>query len=126
VTAYKIPPHVIRAVAEREGHELQRRLQEYRGTRPFPALRNRLVILVHDGLATGSSMRAAINAVRHDRPGRIVVAVPVAAADTCSELEKDVDELLCLWTPTEFSAVGLWYEDFPETTDAEVRELIAQ
>ena len=78
VTAYNIPPHVIRTVAERDGRELQRRLQEYRGDQPFPDVRNRTVILVDDGLATGSSMRAAINAIRHEEPRAIVVAVPVA------------------------------------------------
>ena len=80
VTAYKIPPHVIRAVAEHEGHELRRRLEQYRGDRPFPELFGRTAILVDDGLATGSSMRAAINALKQERPQAIVVAVPVAAA----------------------------------------------
>ncbi len=125
VTAYNIPPHVIRAVAERERRELQRRLQEYRGTRPFPDLRNRTVILVDDGLATGSSMRAAVNAVRHEQPRAVVVAVPVAAPSTCRELQDEVDEIVCLSTPSEFSAVGLWYDDFSQTTDDEVRELLS-
>jgi putative phosphoribosyl transferase len=125
VTAYNIPPHVIRAVAEREGRELQRRLQEYRGDRPFPELRNRTVILVDDGLATGSSMRAAVNAVRHERPREVVVAVPVAAPSTCREFQNEVDQIVCLRTPPDFSAVGLWYQDFSQTTDDEVRELLS-
>jgi putative phosphoribosyl transferase len=124
VTAYSIPPHVIRAVAEREGHELQRRLQQYRGDRPFPDLRGRTVILVDDGLATGSSMRAAAGAIRHERPTSVVVAVPVAAAQTCQELRDEVDEVMCLYTPPDFSAVGRWYDDFSQTTDEEVRELL--
>jgi predicted phosphoribosyltransferase len=125
ITAYNIPPHVIRAVAEREGHELQRRLQEYRGDRAFPDLRDRTVILVDDGLATGSSMRAAVNAVRHEKPRAVVVAVPVAAPVTCLDFRHDVSEIVCLRTPSEFSAVGLWYEDFSQTTDDEVRELLS-
>jgi predicted phosphoribosyltransferase len=125
VTAYNIPPHVIRAVAEREGHELKRRLQEYRGDRPFPSLRDRTVILVDDGLATGSTMRAAVHAIRLERPRSIVIAVPVAAPGTCREFEDKVDEVLCLHTPTDFAAVGRWYEDFSETSDEDVRELLS-
>jgi predicted phosphoribosyltransferase len=124
VDAYNIPPHVIRAVAEREGHELQRRLQQYRGTKAFPDLHDRTVVLVDDGLATGSSMRAAVRAVRAERPRSVVVAVPVAAAETCRELRQEVDEIVCLRTPLDFAAVGRWYEDFSQTTDDEVRELL--
>jgi putative phosphoribosyl transferase len=125
VTAYNIPPHVIRAVAEREGHELMRRLQDYRGDRPFPSLHGRIVILVDDGLATGSTMRAAVNAIRQERPHAIVVAVPVAAPGTCQEFESEVDETVCLRTPSDFAAVGRWYIDFSQTTDEEVRELLS-
>jgi putative phosphoribosyl transferase len=125
VTAYNIPPHVIRAVAEREGQELLRRLRQYRGDRPFPDLRGRTVILVDDGLATGSSMRAAIDALKQEHPKAIVVAVPVAAAQTCQELREKVDAVLCLYTPPDFSAVGRWYEDFSQTTDEEVHELLS-
>ena len=125
VTAYNIPPHVIRAVAEREGRELQRRLREYRGDRPPPDLHDRRVILVDDGLATGSTMRAAVKAIRQARPRAIVVAVPVAASETCRELQDEVDQILCLRTPPGFAAVGRWYEDFSETTDDEVRELLS-
>jgi putative phosphoribosyl transferase len=125
ITAYNIPPHVIRDVAEREGRELERRLQQYRGNRPFPDLTGRTVILVDDGLATGSTMRAAARAVRHDRPKAIVVAVPVAAARTCRELRSEVNAIICLYTPADFAAVGQWYEDFSQTTDEEVRELLS-
>ena len=125
VTAYNIPPHVIRAVAEREGRELQRRLREYRGDRPPPDLHDRRVILVDDGLATGSTMRAAVKAIRQARPRAIVVAVPVAASETCRELQDEADQILCLRTPPGFAAVGRWYEDFSETTDDEVRELLS-
>lgn len=124
VSAYNIPPHVIRAVAERERAELERRLQEYRGTRPMPSLRDRVVILVDDGLATGSTMRAAVGAIRLERPRSIIVAVPVAASDTCRDFQDEVDEVLCLHTPPDFFAVGRWYEDFSQTTDEEVRELL--
>jgi putative phosphoribosyl transferase len=124
VTAYNIPPHVIRAVAEREGHELRRRLQQYRGDRPFPDLGSRTVILVDDGLATGSSMRAAVSALKQEHPKAVVIAVPVAAAQTCQELREEVDGVLCLHTPPDFSAVGRWYEDFSQTTDEEVHELL--
>jgi len=125
VTAYNIPPHVIRAVAEAEGRELQRRLEQYRGDRPLLDLRNHLVILVDDGLATGSTMRAAIRAIRQDHPVAIVVAVPVAAPETCRTFQHDVDKIVCLRTPSGFSAVGQWYEDFSQTTDDEVRELLS-
>jgi len=125
VTAYNIPPHVIRTVAEREGQELRRRLQDYRGNRPFLDLRDRVIVLVDDGLATGSTMRAAISAIRQERPRGIVVAVPVAAAQTCRELRDKVDDIVCLRTPEEFFAVGRWYEEFSQTTDDEVRELLS-
>jgi putative phosphoribosyl transferase len=125
VTAYNIPPHVIHAVAEREGRELQRRLQAYRGDRPFPSLHRSLVILVDDGLATGSTMRAAVRAIHAEQPKAIVVAVPVAAPQTCREFQDEVDEIICLRTPAQFSAVGLWYEDFSQTTDEEVHELLS-
>ena len=124
VTAYNIPLHVIRAVAESEGHELRRRLEQYRGDRPFPDLGGRTVILVDDGLATGSSMRAAVHALKQEHPESIVIAVPVAAAQTCQELRGEADAVLCLYTPPDFAAVGWWYEDFSPTTDEEVRELL--
>ena len=103
---------------------LRRRLHEYRGSRPFLDLRDRVIVLVDDGLATGSTMRAAINAIRQERPRAIVVAVPVAALQTCRELQEKVDEIVCLRTPEELSAVGRWYEDSSQITDDEVRRLL--
>jgi predicted phosphoribosyltransferase len=124
VTALHIPPAVVDAVAAREEAELSRREALYRGDRPPPDLRGRVVILVDDGLATGSTMRAAAAAVRGQGPARIVVAVPVAAAETCAELRAQVDELVGALTPEPFFAVGVWYEDFSQTTDEEVRTLL--
>jgi putative phosphoribosyl transferase len=126
VTSYGISPELIRAVAQKEREELQRRLAQYRGTRPLPQLSNHTVILVDDGLATGSTMRAAVAAVRHEQPKTVVVAVPVAARTTCQEFQKEVDEIVCLRTPPGFMAVGAWYEDFSQTTDQEVRELLTR
>ena len=119
-----IPEAVIAAVASAEQKELERRDQMYRDSRPLPALRGRTVILVDDGLATGSTMRAAIAAVRQQHPARIVVAVPVGAASTCEEFKLEVDRIVCGLTPEPFHGVGEWYEDFSQTTDEEVRGLI--
>lgn len=126
VHALNIPDEVIRGVAERERREIERREREYRGSRPPAALRGHAVILVDDGLATGSSMRAAVRAVRDRDPASIVVAVPVAAASTCDELrsESAVDHVICLATPEPFQAVGQWYQEFPQISDQEVRELL--
>jgi putative phosphoribosyl transferase len=107
-------------------HEVERREEAYREGRPFPDLAGRTVILVDDGLATGSTMRAAALAVRKHDPAHVLVAVPVAAAETCEEFERDVDEVVCAVTPRPFRAVGIWYEDFSQTSDEEVRELLAQ
>lgn len=111
-------------VAAVEHEELKRRVFAYRGKRPPLPLAGRTVILVDDGLATGSTMEAAIAAVRHLHPARIVVAVPVGAPDTCARIETQADELVCLLRPRAFSAVGEWYDDFGQTTDDEVRALI--
>jgi putative phosphoribosyl transferase len=114
-----------RAVAT-ELRELQRREAAYRGSREPPELAGKTVILVDDGLATGSTMKAAAQAVRKYAPAAIVVAVSVAAAQTCDELRREVDETVCLVTPEPFHAVGLWYEDFSPTSDEEVRDLLAR
>ncbi len=119
-----ISERVISAVAAEEQKELERREQMYRDGRPAPAVQGRTVILVDDGLATGSTMRAAVAAVRQQRPAKIVVAVPVAAASTCEELKQEVDRIVCDLTPEPFHGVGEWYEDFSQTTDEEVRELL--
>lgn len=124
VRALQISGPVIDSVAEREQKELDRRQHEYRDARPPLDLRDRTVILVDDGLATGSTMRAAVEAVRRQGAARIVVAVPVAASQTCEEFREDVDEIVCAVTPEPFYAVGLWYDDFSQTTDEEVRALL--
>jgi predicted phosphoribosyltransferase len=121
-----IPRSVIEAVAAWELDELARRERLYRGDRPNPEVRGRSVILVDDGLATGSTMLAAARALRKQQPARIVVAVPIASRDTCELLRKEVDDVVCAATPEPFHAVGLWYEDFTQTSDEEVRELLAQ
>jgi len=126
VRALAVPPSVIDAVARREEQELARREQAYRGTRPPPEVRGRVVILVDDGLATGSTMRAAVQAVKQMQPARVVVAVPVAAASTRDEIAAQVDEIVCSTPPEPFLAVGRWYEDFSQTTDDEVRDLLAR
>ena len=119
-----IPEYMIDAVVKWETEELKRRERLYRGDRPPPDVRGKTVILVDDGLATGSTMLAAARALRQQGPARIVVAVPVAAPDTCQLLKADVDEVVCAATPEPFYAVGLWYRDFSQTTDEEVRELL--
>jgi putative phosphoribosyl transferase len=107
-----------------ELRELERREKAYRGDRELPELGGRTVILVDDGLATGSTMRAATLAVREQHPARIVVAAPVAAAETCEELRREVDDVVFAATPRPFHAVGAWYHDFSQTSDDEVRELL--
>jgi erythromycin esterase-like protein/predicted phosphoribosyltransferase len=121
-----IPEYVIEVVAAREQEELKRRERLYRGGRPLPDVRGRTVILVDDGLATGATMQAAIKALKQQDPARIVVAVPIASRETCEELRAEVDEVICAVTPEPFQAVGLWYEDFSQTTDEEVRALLAR
>lgn len=121
-----IPDEVIDAVAVEELKELERRERAYRGDRPQPEIRNQTIILIDDGLATGSTMRAAAAALRQQEPARIVVAVPVSARQTCDEYRMGVDEIVCDSTPEPFYGVGMWYDDFSQTTDEEVRELLAQ
>ena len=115
---------LIESVTERETVELERREQTYRDGRPAPELRNRVVILVDDGLATGATMRAAVAALRRRGVAKIVVAAPVGAPDTCRELEQEADETICAIAPEFFQAVGQYYEDFSQTSDDEVRELL--
>lgn len=124
VRALAVPSSVIDGVARREEQELRRREEAYRGSRPPPEVRGRVAILVDDGLATGSTMRAAVAAVRQMQPARVVVAVPVAAASTRDEIGAEVDEIVCATPPEPFLAVGRWYEDFSQTTDDEVRDLL--
>ncbi len=121
---YSIPESVIEAVVREEQQELERRERAYREDRPAPDLRNRIVILIDDGLATGSTMRAAAQAVRERQPSRVVVAVPVGARETCAELAAYADEVACARMPEPFSSVGQWYLDFDQTDDEEVRALL--
>jgi putative phosphoribosyl transferase len=122
--AYGIPTALIQSVAREEEAELERRERVYRDDLAALDLRDKVVILVDDGLATGSTMRAAVEAIRKKKPSKVVVAVPVGAPETCREFERVADEVACARTPEPFSAVGLWYRDFSETSDDEVRTLL--
>jgi putative phosphoribosyl transferase len=124
IRAYRIPDSAVAEVAREEQGELERRERAYRHGRPLTDLHGRIVILVDDGLATGSTMKAAVEAVRQHRPARVVVAVPVGAPSTCAEFADITDETVCARTPEPFSAVGLWYRDFSQTSDEEVKALL--
>ena len=124
INALGISPATIEAVAAKEEKEIEYRERLFRGDRPSLAVENRTIILVDDGLATGSTMRAAILALRRQHPATIVVSVPVAAATTCEDLKHEVDEIVCLLTPENFFAVGQWYEDFSQVTDEEVQAFL--
>ena len=126
VQGLQIPARVIDGVIEREQRELARREREYRGERPAPVLRGRTVVVVDDGLATGATMQAAVKALRLQEPARIVVAVPAGSPYTCAQMRAAADEVVCAIEPEPFHAVGLWYEDFAQTRDEEVHELLAQ
>jgi len=115
---------VIEAVAEQETREIARQEKTFRGDAPFPDVSGRTVIIVDDGLATGSTMRAAVKALRQYRPARIVAAAPVAAAETCGMLANEADDVVCVNVPESFHAVSLWYEEFSQTSDDEVRRLL--
>ena len=122
----RIPDRIIDAVAAEELKELERRELAYRGNRPEPDVKGKTVILIDDGLATGSTIRAAAQALRQQQPARIIVAVPVAAPETCDEYRIGVDEIICAVTPEPFLGVGMWYLDFSQTTDEEVRDLLGR
>lgn len=119
-----ISQEALDSVTRHEQRELERREARYRNGRPPPDLKGRTVILVDDGLATGSTMRVAAVALRQQKPARIVIAVPVAARETCAELSSYADEIVCVITPQDFYAVGMWYEDFSPVSDEEVLELM--
>lgn len=119
-----IPDHQVERITEHETRELERRERIFRGDRLPPAVAGRTAILVDDGLATGATMRAAIAALKQQRPARIVVAVPTAAPQACESMRSEVDEVVCAITPEPFYAVGLWYDDFAQTSDDEVRGLL--
>jgi putative phosphoribosyl transferase len=124
ISAFNIPDRVIATVAANEEGELDRRERSYRDDRPLPEVRGRTVILVDDGLATGSTMRAAAAALRAQHPERLVVAVPVAPPETCATLRSEVDDVVCALAPEPFFAVGNWYDDFSQISDEEVRDLL--
>jgi len=126
VEAAAVPPETIEEVAAREQGELVRREREYRGERPALRVEGKTVILVDDGLATGSTMRAAVRALREQRPAQIVVASPVAPPATCEVLGGEADEVVCARTPEPFVAIGAWYERFPQVSDHEIRGLLAK
>src|SRR5690606_10505374 len=126
VAALRIPQQAIDDVVRRERQEIARRENLYRGNRAAPVVAGRTVILVDDGLATGSTMTVAVRMVRNANPARIIVAVPVAPADACAALAAEVDQLVCLQQPTLFQSVGQWYEDFEQTSDDEVIRLLAE
>ncbi|HLO15818.1 MAG TPA: phosphoribosyltransferase [Anaerolineales bacterium] len=121
-----IPDEVVNFVAHYELQELERREQIYRGGQSAPDVQNRTVILIDDGLATGASMRAAVAGLRAQHPARIVIAVPVAAPETCDAFEFAVDEIVCSITPEPFYGVSRWYENFSQITDEEVRMLLQE
>jgi len=125
ITRAGISEEIVAGVAARELEEIARREQEYRDGRPPLSLGGATVILVDDGLATGATMRVAVEAVREQAPARLVVGVPIAAPDTCRQMRDVADDVVCAITPEPFRAVGHWYEDFEQTTDDEVRELLA-
>jgi putative phosphoribosyl transferase len=124
VRMLNIPDDVIDQVTTRERRELERRERDYRGDRPPANVHGKTVILIDDGLATGSTMRAAVAALRQQGPAKIVVAVPVGAGETCDELRSLADEIICARAPEPFHAVGMWYDDFSQTTDQEVHEIL--
>jgi putative phosphoribosyl transferase len=125
LTLYRPSSAALEAVTRAERIELERRERAYRDGRSPVPIEGRTVILVDDGLATGSTMRAAVLAIRRLRPARVVVAAPVGARETCQALREIADEVVCALTPDPFSAVGLWYVDFSQTTDDEVRQLLS-
>jgi putative phosphoribosyl transferase len=124
ISELQLSRDLIDQITAREGRELKRREDLYREGRPALPVRDRAIILVDDGLATGATMKAASRALRSQAPKHIIVAVPVAAQETCNEFRLDVDEIVCAYTPTPFVAVGMWYEDFSQTTDEEVQRLL--
>lgn len=126
VDCLSIPQQTIDAVAARETLELQRRNRVYRGDRPLLNVRNHTIILVDDGIATGATIKAAIATIKHQQPRELVLAIPVAGVSTCEELASEVNKVVCVMMPENLYAIGMWYENFAQTTDAEVCELVSR
>ncbi len=126
IRALNIPPQIVDRTAAVEQRELERREREYRDNRPWPDLHGKTVILVDDGLATGASMRAAVEAIQQQNPAKVVVAVPTGSPEACQSFEQVADQVICAATPQPFYGVGMWYEDFSPTSDEEVRDLLAK
>ncbi len=124
--SYHIPEMMVNETTRRELRELERREQEYRGDRPHPDLTGKIVILIDDGLATGASMRAAVEGVRMQSPAKVVVAVPTGSAEACAQFEQIADDVVCDKTPQPFYGVGVWYDDFAQISDEAVRNLLRQ
>jgi predicted phosphoribosyltransferase len=124
VRELQLPDDVIESVAAREQKELERREWLYRGDRPLVDLSGKIVIVVDDGLATGATMRAAVAALRHMKPGSIVIAVPVGSIEVTEEMRSLADEVICPYTPEPFRAVGLWYQDFSQASDKELQAML--
>ncbi len=124
INILNLSEETIQDAIQKEKVELQRREKEYRGSRPFPIIENRTVVLIDDGLATGASMKAAVKALKKHNPSKIIVAVPTASEDTCNEFQSEVDEIICAYTPAVFRGVSEWYDDFSQTTDEEVMNLL--
>lgn len=126
VRSLRLSDAVIDSVIAKEQQEMKRREQLYRHNRPFPGVSDRIVILVDDGLATGATMRVAVKAIEQQQPSQIVVAAPVSSLEAYQELSIQVDEIICVEIPQPFNSVGLWYDNFPQTTDEEVCDLLQQ
>lgn len=124
VSSYGIPDAYIKDEAKRLQHVIKRRYEDYRGDRPLPDLKNKVVIVIDDGIATGFTTLSAIQYIKSQKPKKIVLAVPVSAQDSYEKLEKEVDEMICLQKPADFMAVGQFYENFPQVSDEEASELL--
>jgi predicted phosphoribosyltransferase len=124
ISAFNIPRDMIEAVTQREQREIERREKAYRDDLAHPTIEGKTVLLVDDGLATGATMRAALEALRAKHPARVVVAVPAADPQVCAEFRDEADDVICAITPQPFRAVGYWYADFSQTTDEEVGDLL--
>lgn len=122
----RVSDRILAEVTSRESVELERRQRTYRGDRPPPVLKGRCVILVDDGIATGATMRSAVKAARLQKPARLVVAAPVAAVEVVSELRREADEVVCVFTPEPLVAIGCWYDEFTQASDDEVKDLLAR